>query len=123
MKRIFILLSLFTVYLSLSLSASADEVIRLQTADGTGSEYSVAELLRVELNGDYIRFIAQDGTPAAEVYKYDYAKLTVEDKPSTAVAESRAESQELTARKVIMNGQVYILFGDKLYNITGNKIQ
>ena len=123
MKRIFILLSLFTVYLSLSLSARADEVIRLQTADGTGSEYSIAELLRVELNGDYIRFIAQDGTPVAEVYKYDYVKLTIADKEPTAVEQPTANGQQPMARKVIMNGQVYILFGDKAYLISGTPVR
>ena len=87
------------------------------------SEYSVAELLRVELSGDSIRFIGTDGTLVAEVYKYDYVQLNIADNP-TAV-EQTVNSQEPTAKcqKLIKNGQVYILFGDKLYNISGNKIK
>lgn len=102
----------------------ADEVVRLEPVAGSASEYSVAELLRVELNGDYIRFIGTDGTLVAEVYKYDYVQLTIADTEQTAV-EQTANSQEPTSKcqKLIKNGQVYILFGDKLYNISGNKIK
>lgn len=101
----------------------ADEVVRLEPVAGSASEYSVAELLRVELSGDLIRFIGTDGTLVAEVYKYDYVQLTIADTP-TAV-EQTVNSQEPTAKcqKLIKNGQVYILFGDKLYNISGNKIK
>lgn len=101
----------------------ADEVVRLEPLAGSASEYSVAELLRVELSGDSIRFIGTDGTLVAEVYKYDYVQLTIADNP-TAV-EQTVNSQEPTAKcqKLIKNGQVYILFGDKLYNISGNKIK
>ena len=69
----------------------------------------MADLLRVELNGDYIRFIAQDGTPVAEVYKYDYVKLTIADNEPTAVEQPTANGQQPMARKVIMNGQVQAL--------------
>ena len=101
----------------------ADEVVRLEPVAGSASEYSVAELLRVELTGDSIRFIGTDGNLVAEVYKYDYVQLTIADTP-TAV-EQTVNSQEPTAKcqKLIKNGQVYILFGDKLYNISGNKIK
>ena len=98
----------------------AQDVVRLESASGTGSEYSVAELLRVELSGDYIRFIARDGSVAAEVYKYDYVKLTIADKEPTAVEQPTANGQQPMARKVIMNGQVYILLGDKAYRIDGS---
>ena len=102
----------------------ADEVVRLEPVAGSASEYSVAELLRVELSGDSIRFIRTDGTLVAEVYKYDYVQLTIADTEQTAV-EQTVNSQEPTAKcqKLIKNGQVYILFGDKLYNISGNKIK
>lgn len=121
-KKIFaaLLLLVFSIQFS---AVSAEEVVRLEPAAGTGSEYSVAELLRVELNGDYIRFIAQDGTPVAEVYKYDYVKLTIADKEPTAVEQPTANGQQPMAGKVIMNGQVYILFGDKAYLISGTPVR
>lgn len=101
----------------------ADEVVRLEPVAGSASEYSVAELLRVELSGDSIRFIGTDGTLVAEVYKYDYVQLTIADTEQTAVEPTGVEPQQMKARKVIRDGQVYILFGDKLYNISGNKIK
>jgi len=121
-KKIFaaLLLLVFSIQFS---AVSAEEVVRLEPAAGTGSEYRVADLLRVELNGDYIRFIAQDGTPVAEVYKYDYVKLTIADKEPTAVEQPTANGQQPMARKVIMNGQVYILFGDKAYLISGTPVR
>lgn len=121
-KKIFaaMLLLVFSIQFS---AVSAEEVVRLQPVAGAESDYRVADLLRVELNGDYIRFIAQDGTPVAEVYKYDYVKLTIADKEPTAVEQPTANGQQSMAGKVIMNGQVYILFGDKAYLISGEQVK
>ena len=101
----------------------AENVVRLEPTAGTASEYSVAELLRVELTGDYIRFIAQDGTQVAEVYKYDYVKLTIDEKEATDLEMSEIRNQKSEARKIILNGQVYILFGDKAYRIDGSSVK
>lgn len=121
-RKIFaaLLFSLFTLHLS---PLRAEDVVRLESAVGTGSEYNVAEMLRVELKGDSIRFVKTDGSVAAEVYKYDYVKLTVAGKEITAVPEQAADSRQPMARKVIMNGQVYILFGDKAYLISGTGVK
>ena len=117
---------LFFCLLSLSAAvfclAGAENVVRLQPVAGSASEYSVAQLLRVELIGDSIRFIGADGTLVAEVYKYDYVQLTIAD-TETAVEQTEFRSRNSEARKLIKDGQVYILFGDKLYNISGNKIK
>ena len=121
-KKIFAAM-LLLVFSSQFSAVSAEEVVRLEAAAGTGSEYSVAELLRVELNGDYIRFIAQDGSQVAEVYKYDYVKLTIAEKEPTAVEPVTGNPSPVTAQKIIMNGQVYILFGDKAYLISGTNVR
>ena len=87
-KKIFaalLLLSSFSFHLS---PLSAENVVRLESATGTASEYGVSELLRVELMGDSIRFIAADGTVAAEVYKYDYVQLTIADTETTGVEQT-----------------------------------
>ena len=118
MRKSFIAFVLST--LSLYTSAMAENVVRLEPATGTASEYSVAELLRVELMGDSIRFIASDGTVAAEVYKYDYVKLTIADQP-TAI--NNVQSDKVQCTKVLLNGQVYILFGDKAYRIDGTEVR
>jgi len=101
----------------------ASDVVRLEPASGSASEYKVAGLLRVELDGDYIRFIESDGSLAAEVYKYDYVKLTVTKKQPTAVEPASGSVKQPMAQKVIMNGQVYILFGDKAYLISGTNVR
>jgi hypothetical protein len=121
-KKIFaaLLLCVFSIQFS---SLRAEDVVRLEPVAGAESDYRVADLLRVELNGDYIRFIAQDGTPVAEVYKYDYVKLTIADKEPTAVEQPTANGQQPMAGKVIMNGQVYILLGDKAYLISGEQVK
>ena len=122
MRRFILVFSL----LSLSVAVfclSAENVVRLEPAAGTGSEYSVTELLRVELIGDSIRFIATDGTVAAEVYKYDYVKLTIADKKPTGIEPVTDNPSPVTARKILLNGQVYILFGDKAYLIDGTEVR
>ena len=117
---------LFFSLLSLSAAvfclAGAENVVRLEPTAGTANEYSVAELLRVELTGDYIRFIGTDGTQVAEVYKYDYVKLTIADQP-TAVEPVTGNPSPVTAQKIILDGQVYILFGDKAYRIDGSSVK
>ena len=126
-KKIFAAVLLFVFSIQYS-AVRADDVVRLTPVAGTASEYSVAELLRVELNGDFIRFIGTDGTLVAEVYKYDYVQLTIADTETTGVEQTcqtkdnRQKTKE-ECRKLIKNGQVYILFGDKLNNISGNKIK
>ena len=120
MKKIFAVL-LLIVNCQLSI-VNCENVVRLEAAAGTGSEYSVAELLRVELTGDYIRFIAQDGTQVAEVYKYDYVKLTIAENP-TAIEPVTGNPSPVTAQKIIHDGQVYILFGDKAYRIDGTEVR
>ena len=111
------------------LALRADEVVRLQPAAGSASEYSVAELLRVELAGDSIRFIGTDGALVAEVYKYDYVQLTIAESQTTAVEQTKDTPQPLSeggvvkCRKLIKDGQVYILFGDKAYRIDGTKLK
>ena len=118
MKKIFAaLLLIFHFPLSI---VHSENVVCLEPAAGIASEYKVTELLRVELMGDSIRFIAADGTVTAEVYKYDYVKLTIADKPEAI--ETPANSQEPMAKKVLINGQVYILFGDKAYRIDGSSV-
>jgi hypothetical protein len=102
--------------------AKAEDVVKLEPLVGAASEYSVAELLRVELMGDSIRFIADDGSVVAEVYKYDYVKLTIADQPE-GIDSVTGNPSPVTAQKVLINGQVYILFGDKAYLITGTEVR
>ena len=120
-RKFFAVLLLLVVSIQYS-ALRADEVVRLQPVAGSASEYRVAQLLRVELIGDSIRFIGADGTLVAEVYKFDYVQLTIAD-TETAVEQTEFRSRNSEARKLIKDGQVYILFGDKLYNISGNKIK
>ena len=123
MRRFILVFCLLSLSAAVFCLAGAENVVRLEPTAGTASEYSVAELLRVELTGDYIRFIAQDGTQVAEVYKYDYVKLTIDEKEATAVEQPTANSQQPMAKKIILNGQVYILFGDKAYRIDGSSVK
>ena len=123
MKRFILVFILCSFSVAVFIPAQAENVVRLEAAAGTGSEYSVSDLLRVELMGDSIRFIAADGTVAAEVYKYDYVKLTVADKEPTAIPNLNDQSPMTTAVKVIRDGRVYILFGDKAYLIDGTAVR
>jgi len=100
----------------------AEDVVVLEPTAGTDSKYKVAELLRVELMGDSIRFIASDGSVTAEVYKYDYVKLTISDQPE-AIEMTNDQSPMTNAIKVIRDGKVYILFGDKAYLIDGTEVR
>lgn len=104
-------------------AASAENVIKLEAVSGTESEYSVAQLLCVELMGDSIRFINTDGTVAAEVYKYDYVKLTVEEVEPSSLETVSDKPSPATARKVLIDGRVYILFGDKVYLMNGAEVR
>ena len=103
--------------------AQAEQVAKLEPVAGAETEYSVESLLRVELEGDSIRFIEKDGSVAAEVYKYDYVKLTFAEKEDQAIQEPKAKNHDLKAQKILHNGQIYILFGGKAYHITGAEVR
>ena len=117
MKRILLVFALCFFALRFTF-AQTDKVVRLEPIAGEDIEYQVSELLRVEFEGDSIRFIAADGTLMAEVYKYNYTRLEVVKKSPADIAPT-TNAQQLTARKVLINGQVYILLGDKLFTIQG----
>ena len=95
----------------------AENLIILESIEDTESEYEVENLLRVEFWGDSIRFIGKDETIAAQVYKYDYKQLTVEEKEPVAVTEPANDNPKPVAKKVLINGRIYITFGDTGKNI------
>lgn len=95
----------------------AENLIILESIEDTESEYEVENLLRVEFLGDSIRFIGKDETIAAQVYKYDYKQLTVEEKEPVAVTEPANDNPKPVAKKVLINGKIYIIFGDTGKNI------
>lgn len=114
---------IISFFFTLCLSALvAKNVVVLEPIAGAADKYSVEELLRVELTGDSIRFVASDGTVAAQVYKYDYVKLTIADQPE-AIENITEQSPKTNAVKVWREGQVYILFGDKAYLINGTEVR
>ena len=123
MKKIFFPLLVFAFSLADSVSAQEEQVVRIESSELAPVEYEVAALLRVELMGDSIRFIASDGTVAAEVYKYDYVRLLLTSKQSEGVADPAGTSLTLQARKIIYNGQVYILWGEKIYTLQGQEVK
>lgn len=111
-KNFFTAILLFSTLYVLSSDVYAEDVIILESADGAESEYETEQLLRVELMGDSIRFIDKDGTIAAQVYKYDYTQLTIEEKEPVAVKEPATDTPKPVAKKVLINGRIYITFGD-----------
>jgi hypothetical protein len=118
MRRILLIIAFGFVCAVRFTFAQTDKVVHLEPVAGEYIEYQVSELLRVEFEGDSIRFIAADGTLMAEVYKYDYTRLEVVKKSPADIAPT-TNDQRQTAQKVLINGQVYILLGDKLFTIQG----
>jgi len=120
-KKILSFLSLFM--LTLFADVWAEDVLRLEPSSGAETEFEVLQLLRVELMGDSIRFLETDGSLAAQVYKYDYRRLVVASKETPTGAESMTQKPSDGAKKVMINGQVYIIFGDKAYLISGAEVR
>ncbi len=110
-KNFFAAMLLSTLSFTLS-NIYAENLIILESIEDTESEYEVENLLRVDFWGDSIRFIGKDETIAAQVYKYDYKQLTVEEKEPVAVEEAATHSHEPVAKKVLINGRIYIIVGD-----------
>lgn len=113
---------LLSAFLFPLFSAQAEDVVRLEAITGGAEEYEVSELLHVEFTGDSILFIASDGSLTAQVYKYDYVRLVVTDKSEEGIAPTDNPSP-VTARKVLINGEFYILFGEKAYRLSGQEVK
>lgn len=123
LKKFFASVLLFSALNVMLYEVCAENVIILDSVDGAESEYEVTQLLRVELMGDSIRFIDKDGTIAVQVYKYDYTQLTIEEKEPAAVKEPATDTPKPVAKKVLINGRIYIIFGDKTYLISGQEVK
>lgn len=123
LKKFFTTILLFSATYILLSEVSAENVIILESVDGAESEYETEQLLRVEFLGDSIRFIGKDETIAAQVYKFDYKQLTIEEKEPVAVTEPATDNPKPVAKKVLINGRIYIIFGDKTYLISGQEIK
>ena len=116
------LLSALSFTLS-NINIYAENLIILESIEDTESEYEVENLLSVELMGDSIRFIGKDETIAAQVYKYDYKQLTIEEKEPVTVTGPATDHTKPVAKKVLINGRIYIIFGDKTYLISGQEVK
>jgi len=121
-KSIFVAMVLIAISCHLS-AVRAEKIVRLEPQTGTEVAYQVADLLHVDLMGDSIRFIEQDGSLAAEVYKYDYVKLLIADDEDPTGIENTNANANAKAVKIIRDGQVYILWGDKAYRIDGTEVR
>ena len=123
MKRILSVFALCLLCAAGATFAQKENVIRLEAAAGEDIQYRMSDLLRVEFEGDSIRFIASDGTLFAQVYKYNYTLLEVVKTPPTSVESETDTPAPLTAQKILLNGQIYIRFGDKLFTLQGASIE
>ena len=70
-----------------------------------------------------IDFSSGNNNAAGRNVEFDYIYLTNEaDVPTVPTAIDTVESQ-LNAQKVVRNGQVYILRGEKMFDLTGRQVQ
>jgi hypothetical protein len=70
-----------------------------------------------------IDFSSGNNNQAGRNVEFDYIYLTNEaDVPTVPTAIDTVESQ-LNAQKVVRNGQVYILRGEKMFDLTGRQVQ
>ena len=68
-------------------------------------------------------FSSGNNNQAGRNVEFDYIYLTNEaDVPTVPTAIDTVESQ-LNAQKVVRNGQVYILRGEKMFDLTGRQVQ
>jgi hypothetical protein len=79
------------------------------TVDGVLQEHSTA----VKLQGLNGYFVVTPAVPA-----YDYAIIKLDNGLSTSVGEIE---HSLQTTKVMINQQIYILRGNDIYNLVGNK--
>ena len=114
-----------------SVSASAEEVVRLIPLAGTAQDVPVASLRKIVFTADSIVFVP--ATPnslqksdvrsqKSAVYKYDYsAMLFVATEPTDI--ERVGVSEPCESVKFIQDGRLYIRRDDKIYDVFGALVE
>ena len=134
-KKIFIFISALMWLVPMvgeeSVSASAEEVVRLIPLAGTAQDVPVASLRKIVFTADSIVFVPKELNSLqmsdvrcqnSAVYKYDYrAMLFVATEP--ADLERVGFSEPCEGVKFIQDGRLYIRRDDKIYDVLGQTIR
>ena len=127
-KKIFIFISALMWLVPMvgeeSVSASAEEVVRLIPLAGTAQDVPVASLRKIVFTADSIVFVPKEpnSLQKSAVYKYDYsAMLFVATEPKDI--ESVGVSEPCESVKFIQDGRLYIRRDDKIYDVFGALVE
>ena len=107
-----------------SVSASAEEVVRLIPLAGTAQDVPVASLRKIVFTADSIVFVPKEpnSLQKSAVYKYDYsAMLFVATEPTDI--ERVGVSEPCESVKFIQDGRLYIRRDDKIYDVFGALVE
>ena len=115
------LLAVILLFFGISSATFATKVIRLVPTSGEEKEFPVNTLQKVVFTADSI-VIYTAGSGTMPLYRNDYCSLLfAELQPTETNPEKTQETPQGT--KFIKDGQLYIRIDDKIYSITGTKIQ
>lgn len=107
----------------MGLQAETTRVLRFVPVAGAESEVAQNSLQKVVFTQDSIVLIsASDGEPTP-MYKYDYQSILFAESSSEGIDEVKSEEPRVKSEKFIKDGQLYIMYGGRMYDVQGRVVK
>jgi hypothetical protein len=120
-RKLFILI--VSCILAMGLQAETIRVLRFVPVAGAESEVAQNSLQKVVFTQDSIVLIsALDGEPTP-MYKYDYQSILFAESSSEGIDEVKSEEPRVKSEKFIKDGQLYIMYGGRMYDVQGRVVK
>ena len=121
-RKLFI--GIATCILALGLHAETIRVLRFVPIAGAESEVAINSLQKVVFTQDSIVLIAASDGEATPMYKYDYRSILFAESTSPeGMGEVKSEEVRVKREKFIKDGQLYILYEGRMYDVQGRRVE
>jgi len=119
-KKLFI--GVVSCIMAMGLQAETVRVLRFVPVAGEEREVAVDSLRKVVFTCDSIVLIAATGE-ATPMYKYDYRSILFAESSPTGIVTVNDERLTVNGEKFIKDGQLFILYDGRMYDIQGRRVE
>ena len=108
--------------LAMGMQAETVRVMRFVTTAGEEREVALNSLQKVVFTPDSVVLIAAEDGAQTPLYKYDYQSILFTESSSEEGLQVTGDGLQERGEKFIKDGQLYIMYEGRMYNIYGLEI-
>ena len=120
-RKLFILIA--SCFLAMGLQAETIRVLRFVPVAGAETDVAQNTLQKVVFTRDSVVLISATTGEATPMYKYDYQSILFAESSSEGVEEVKSEEPRVKSEKFIKDGQLYILYEGRMYDVQGRVVK